>query len=109
MRYSELKKLHDSLETLKAPLPKFPSTNWWRATNSSPELIEERREQLDEYFRQVLSTKVVRESLILKNFVLEAQKDYEKKLEKVCLSLCRNNATNCRTETPPRKRRIKYL
>lgn len=85
-RYSQLKKLNEALETIKVPLPKFPSTNWWRSTNSNPELIEERREGLDNYFRSVLSIKSVRECLIMKNFILEASKEHDKKVEKVCKS-----------------------
>ena len=34
-RYSELKKLHETLETLKADLPAFPGSYWWKSVNSN--------------------------------------------------------------------------
>ncbi|KAM3130639.1 hypothetical protein pb186bvf_017231 [Paramecium bursaria] len=82
-RYSDLKRLNEQLETLKVQLPKFPGTQWWRNTNANPELIEHRRQQLDSFFRNLNSSKIVRDSLILKNFIIDAQKERDKKIEKM--------------------------
>ncbi|CAK91749.1 unnamed protein product (macronuclear) [Paramecium tetraurelia] len=81
-RYSELKKFHQALETLKITLPSFPGTHWWKSVNSDPDLIEERKQLLDQYFRSLTCSKIVRDSLIFKNFILSAQKEAEKKLLK---------------------------
>ncbi|CAD8074371.1 unnamed protein product [Paramecium primaurelia] len=81
-RYSELKKFHQALETLKITLPSFPGTHWWKSVNSDPDLIEERKQQLDEYFKSLTCSKIVRDSLIFKNFILSAQKEAEKRILK---------------------------
>ncbi|CAD8148958.1 unnamed protein product [Paramecium octaurelia] len=81
-RYSHLKLLHESLSTLKASLPKFPPTNWWRSTNNNEQLIEERRIQLDYFFKNLFQSKEVCNSLIMKNFILKSQCQYLKKVEK---------------------------
>ncbi|CAD8155195.1 unnamed protein product [Paramecium pentaurelia] len=81
-RYSHLKLLHESLSTLKASLPKFPPTNWWRSTNNNEELIEERRIQLDYFFKNLFQCQGVCKSLIMKNFILKSQCLYLKKVEK---------------------------
>ncbi|CAD8194120.1 unnamed protein product [Paramecium pentaurelia] len=86
-RYSHLKKLYESLQTLKGSLPKFPPTNWWRSTNQNDELIEERRIQLDYFFKTLLLCKDVRQSLIMKNFILKSQCLHLKKIEKEQLIL----------------------
>ncbi|CAD8125686.1 unnamed protein product [Paramecium sonneborni] len=81
-RYSELKKFHEALETLKITLPSFPGSYWWKSVNSDPDLIEERKKLLDQYFRNLTYSKIVRDSLIFKNFILSAQKEAEKRILK---------------------------
>ncbi|CAD8178950.1 unnamed protein product [Paramecium octaurelia] len=81
-RFSELKKFHQALETLKITLPSFPSTHWWKSVNSDPDLIEERKQLLDQYFKSLTCSRVVRDSLIFKNFILSAQKESEKRILK---------------------------
>ncbi|CAD8125320.1 unnamed protein product [Paramecium sonneborni] len=81
-RYSELKKFHQALETLKITLPSFPGTHWWKSVNQHPDLIEERKQLLDQYFRSLTCSKIVRDSLIFKNFILSAQKEAEKRILK---------------------------
>ncbi|CAD8194314.1 unnamed protein product [Paramecium pentaurelia] len=81
-RYSELKKLHETLETLKADLPAFPGSYWWKSVNSNIQLIEQRRQLLDCYFQNLIQIKLVRDSLIYKNFILAAQKENDKKVQK---------------------------
>ncbi|CAD8095746.1 unnamed protein product [Paramecium primaurelia] len=81
-RYSELKKLHETLETLKADLPAFPGSYWWKSVNSNIQLIEQRRQLLDSYFKNLIQIKLVRDSLIYKNFILAAQKENDKKVQK---------------------------
>ncbi|CAD8164964.1 unnamed protein product [Paramecium octaurelia] len=81
-RYSHLKLLHESLSTLKASLPKFPPSNWWRSTNDNEELIEERRKQLDCFFKNLFQCQGVCKSLIMKNFILKSQCLYLKKVDK---------------------------
>ncbi|CAD8067438.1 unnamed protein product [Paramecium sonneborni] len=81
-RYSHLKLLHESLQTLKTSLPKFPSSNWWRSTNNNEELLEERRIQLDYFFKNLFQCQGVCKSLIMKNFILKSQCLYLKKIDK---------------------------
>ncbi|CAD8117948.1 unnamed protein product [Paramecium sonneborni] len=82
LRYSELKKFHESLETLKVNLPIFPGSYWWKSVNTNLQLIEQRRQLLDSYFQGLTEIKQVRESLIYKNFVLAAKKESDKKVQK---------------------------
>ncbi|CAD8106688.1 unnamed protein product [Paramecium primaurelia] len=81
-RYSELKRFHETLETLKTELPTFPKSYWWKSVNSNFQLIEQRRQLLDSYFQNLIQIKLVRESLIYKNFILVALKENDKKVQK---------------------------
>ncbi|CAK91861.1 unnamed protein product (macronuclear) [Paramecium tetraurelia] len=81
-RYSELKRFHETLETLKVDLPAFPGSYWWKSVNSNIQLIQQRQQLLDSYFKNLTQIKLVRESLIYKNFILVALKESDKKAQK---------------------------
>ncbi|CAK59843.1 unnamed protein product (macronuclear) [Paramecium tetraurelia] len=81
-RYSELKRFHETLQTLKTELPVFPKSYWWKSVNSNTQLIEQRRQLLDSYFQNLTSIKSVRESLIYKNFLLVALKESDIRVQK---------------------------
>lgn len=72
-RYSELKKFHESFETLKVKIPKFPATSWFHDVNSDTNRIETRLSELDTYFKSVCAIKEVRESFLFKNFIRDAK------------------------------------
>ncbi|CAD8113901.1 unnamed protein product [Paramecium sonneborni] len=101
-RYSELKKFHETLETLKADLPIFPGSYWWKSVNSNLQLIEQRRQLLDSYFQNLIQIKKVRDSLIYKNFVLAAKKESDKQVQKEN----KEKAKKCDINTTSKKKQL---
>ena len=69
-RYSELRRLHESLvESKIRNLPPFPKKKIFGMTNDSPEDIESRREQLEKYFNEVFDIKEVLNSETISFFI----------------------------------------
>lgn len=82
-RYSQLKQFHESVELQKVQLPKFPPTRWFGSTNSELKLIEERREGLDQYFKEMMEDEQLRGCFLVRNFVKDSESNKDKVILRV--------------------------
>jgi hypothetical protein len=74
-RYSDLRNIAEALDALKVKgTPKFPKRKIFSITNESPEDIERRREELVEYFNQVLRNPELASSPVIRFFIADAKR-----------------------------------
>ena len=54
-RYSEIRSLNEALSKCKSKLPEFPGRKIFGITNENPELIESRREKLEQHLNDLFN------------------------------------------------------